>query len=67
LRAGSILSCGCLISRKEEEISVILNSNHIDYKRQFTFADLRDKGLLRFDFAIFKDENLLGLVEYQGN
>lgn len=67
LRTGSILSCGCLVSRKEEEISVILNSNHIDYKRQFTFSDLRDKGLLRFDFAIFKDGVLLGLVEYQGS
>lgn len=67
LRTNSILSCGCLVSRKEEEISIILDSNHIDYKRQFTFSDLRDKGLLRFDFAIFKEGVLLGLIEYQGS
>ena len=28
---------------------------------------MRDKGLLRFDFAIFRDGILLGLVEYQGS
>lgn len=67
LRTGNVLSCGCLISRKEEEISIILDSKNIEYKRQFTFSDLRDKGLLRFDFAIFKKGKLLGLVEYQGS
>ena len=68
LRQGSTLSCGCLVSQKEEEIVKILDANDVKYLRQFTFSDLKDARLLRFDFAILnKDNNLLGLIEYQGS
>ena len=66
LRTGSIQSCGCQRSRKEEEIKSILEKNNIEYKREFSFSDLKDKAVLRFDFAIFSNNNLIGLIEYQG-
>lgn len=67
LRTGAIQSCGCQRSRKEEEIRFILENNNIDFIREYTFSDLKDKGYLRFDFALFSTEKgLLGLIEYQG-
>lgn len=67
LRTQAIQSCGCQRSRKETEIAIILDNNNIIYQREFTFEDLKDKGRLRFDFAIFNQNNkLIGLIEYQG-
>ena len=51
----------------EYVIAKLFDEEGIIYKQEFTFSELRDKGLLRFDFAIFdKNNNLLGLIEYQG-
>lgn len=68
LRNGVVHSCGCLgRSYMEYVIANLFNEEGIIYKQEFTFSDLRDEGLLRFDFAIFdKNGNLLGLIEYQG-
>lgn len=66
LRQKRIKSCGCLRSYQEEEIKRILENNNISYKREFSFVDLKDKNYLRFDFAIFKNDKLLGLIEYNG-
>ena len=67
LRQGQIHSCGCLNSWKEEEIVALLDKEQIIYKREYTFEDLYDVRPLRFDFAIFNNNNeLLGLIEYQG-
>ena len=66
LRTKSVQSCGCLNSRKEEEIRHILQNNLVVFKREYSFEDLKDINKLRFDFAIFQDENLIGLIEYQG-
>ena len=67
LRTGAVQSCGCQRSRKEEEIKLILESNGINFEREYIFSDLKDKNYLRFDFAIFSTEKkLLGLIEYQG-
>ena len=68
LRQGQIHSCGCLNSWKEEEIVALLDAENILYKREYTFEDLYDIRPLRFDFAIFNNnEQLLGLIEYQGS
>lgn len=69
LRTGKTSSCGCLTSRKEEEIVSILDNYKVIYKREFIFQDLKkDKGYLRFDFAIFNNvDKLIGLIEYQGS
>ncbi len=66
LRTGAIKSCGCTVSYKEEEIKDILQKYHIKFIREYYFDDLKDKSYLRFDFAIFKENILYGLIEYQG-
>lgn len=40
-----------------------LKNNHIDYIAEYSFSDLKDKSLLRFDFYI-KNTNVL--IEFQG-
>lgn len=65
---GNVKSCGCISSSGELEISKILQENNINYSTQYSFDDLRGPkgGLLRFDFAIFKDNKLSHLIEFQG-
>lgn len=62
------ISCGCVVSKGEEKIRQILLQNNIDFKTQYSFSDLKGLkgGLLRFDFAIFKDQQLHHLIEFQG-
>lgn len=67
LRSGIIKSCGCTKSWYEYEIIQILNEANIQYIKEYTFKDLKDKGYLRFDFAIFKEGTLIGLIEYNGD
>lgn len=66
LRSGYIHSCGCINSYKEYEIRIFLDKNNIPYKQQYSFSDLKDKLPLRFDFALFKNNILIGLIEYNG-
>ena len=69
LNSGHTISCGCYTGSKgEEEIKNILVKHNINFQRQFTFNDLRgvNGGLLRFDFAIFKDDKVRCLIEYDG-
>lgn len=70
LKAGKVLSCGCLKSSLAVlEIKTLLEKNNISFLTEYTFSDLRsEKGkMLRFDFAIFKkDGSLSHLIEYDG-
>lgn len=66
LTSGHKSSCGCIHSKGEQKIEKFLQNAKIIYKREFTFNDLCDKDKLRFDFAIFKKDILIGLIEYQG-
>ena len=67
LKSGHTKSCGCLTSAGESKIRALLEENNINYSQQYSFEDLRDKGLLKFDFAIFKNSKLFCLIEYQGS
>ena len=68
LRSGGTRSCGCTKSFGELTIIKLLNENNITYKKEYVFDDLKDKGSLRFDFAILNKQNkLLGLIEFQGS
>lgn len=60
------LSCGCINSKGEFLLKTLFNKMKIPYISQYTFPDLKDNGLLRFDFAIFKQDKLFCLIEYQG-
>lgn len=67
LAYGDTKSCGCLRSKGEFQIEQLLKENNINYKKEYIFEDLVDILPLRFDFAIFDNENnLCGLIEFQG-
>lgn len=67
LKRGQV-SCGCVNSKGEEEIAKILSDKHISFTRQYYFTDLlSEKGFpIFFDFAIFDDNQLKCVLEYQG-
>lgn len=68
LNNGNTSSCGCRRnSFGEEQIKQILEENHINYLKEFSFDDLcGDNKKLRFDFAIFVNDELKYLIECQG-
>ena len=69
LTSGGTRSCGCLKSSGEQLIKKILQDNNISYIQEYNFPDLLSEigNRLRFDFAIFNENNTLQcLIEYQG-
>lgn len=57
----------CNNSKGELRISEILTMNNINYKQQYVFNDLKHKSHLRFDFAIFdNNDKIKYLIEYNG-
>jgi hypothetical protein len=56
----------CKSSKGEEAIRLFLIENNIEYKNQVRFKNCKNKKPLPFDFGIYKNDNLLGLIEYQG-
>lgn len=59
--------CSGNLYKGERTIGNWLNNNHFKFKNQYTFNNCKDKIKLRFDFAVFdKDDNLITLIEYQG-
>lgn len=64
---GHISSCGCRRqSSKEQLIRNELHQMGAQFKEQFSFPDCKDKQALLFDFAIFDNDQLLCLIEYDG-
>ena len=66
LAYGDLTSCGCIRSKGEYQIEQLLKEHSIEYIREYSFSDLVDDLPLRFDFAIFKNNQLLCLIEFQG-
>lgn len=69
LQTGWTKSCGCLTSHGEFLIEKLFNQYNINYKKQYSFNDLKTNknGLLKFDFAIFtKTHQLSFLLEFDG-
>lgn len=56
----------CNDSKGEKHIFHFLKNKDIEFERQYKFDDCRLKNKLPFDFAVFEDEQLLYLIEYQG-
>lgn len=57
----------CKESKGERSISQYLTENCISHKPQYSIPECRNILPLKFDFAIFDNQqNLLGLIEYQG-
>lgn len=68
LLSGDTKSCGHLKSRGEKQIQKLLTNVNIQFKKEYTFADLKGQkgGKLRFDFALFAQNKLKCLIEFQG-
>lgn len=66
---GDTNSCGCINSVGNMTINRELNKKGIIFKSEYSFKNfICNKGLYRFDFALFdNNEKLLGLIEYQGD
>ena len=64
---GHTTSCGCRTqSFGEQYITSLLENLQICFQQQYSFDDCKYVYNLRFDFAIFNNDNLLGLIEYDG-
>lgn len=62
---GHVTSCGCRKrSAREELVRSTLLRLGVSFCEQFSFPDCRDKQVLLFDFAIFFNEELFCLIEY---
>ena len=62
---GRTISCGCASqSSGEIKITQLLAKANIDFQTQYRIKEFNI--LSPFDFAIFKDNKLLGLIEYDG-
>jgi len=56
----------CCYSHGELEIRSILQKNNLKFVEQYRIKACRNKKPLPFDFAIFENENLKYLIEYDG-
>jgi predicted Zn-ribbon and HTH transcriptional regulator len=56
----------CNLSKGEEKIKQYLIDNNIEFERQYRFEDLKNIAYLRFDFAVFNNDELNFLIEYDG-
>ena len=69
LTSGNTQSCGCLKqSHGEYKIEQLLINANISYIKEYVFLDLYTErgGHPRFDFAIFDNNQLKYLIEYDG-
>ena len=69
LKRGTSLSCGCLqLSHGAYKIKQLLLDNNISFVQEYSFEGLvsNKRHRLRYDFAIFKDNVLQYLIEFDG-
>ena len=68
LRNGNTMSCGCIKSKGEMVINQWLQEHHIEFQPQYSHPDitLRSGRKPFFDFAIFEQNKLVALLEYNG-
>lgn len=69
LTRGTTQSCGCLKSKGELKINTLLTEMKISFKTQYSFNDCRfpdTQRLAYFDYAIFHNEQLICLIEFDG-
>lgn len=63
LQIGDTNSCGCLFSKGEALVAKLLSEANIPYKTEYIFSDYT---AARFDFALFGDEGIICIIEYDG-
>ena len=68
LLSGHVTSCGCKKeSLGEIKVTSVLNELEYNYCKQYRLSDCRLDKPLPFDFAIFENNKLIALIEYQGD
>lgn len=65
LQTGNTKSCGCLQGHSAGELKIknLLDNHNIQYKAEYTFIDLPNR---RYDFAILKNNQVIHLIEFDG-
>lgn len=53
-------------SKGEQQIRQILRAKRIPHQEQYTFDGLKDQKPLRYDFALMFQQQVVCLIEYQG-
>lgn len=66
LRRHHTTSCGHICSIMEDAVNKYLLENKYEYKYHVMFDDLQYQNYLEFDFGIYRDGDLLCLIECQG-
>lgn len=69
MRSGKTTSCGCQTSKGNLKIKLWLENNNKKFIQEYSFKDLyrvSPQYPLRFDFALFENEQVIGLIEYNG-
>lgn len=67
LLQNSVKSCGCMkASLGEQKVGDILTDMGVDFITEYRIPECRNCKPLPFDFAIFEQEKLICLIEYQG-
>lgn len=68
LISGQTRSCGYMKSYGEVLVRQYLDNHNINYKTEYNLGDLRGiaKSYARIDFAIFKDDKVIGFIEVDG-
>ena len=64
LQSGNTQSCGCLRSKGELKIGQLLIKDNINFSKEY-HINYKDK-FYKFDFAIFNQNQLQYLIEYDG-
>lgn len=68
LLSGKSKSCGCIKSHGENKLATILKDNNIYFEKEYCFPDCltENNHPCRFDFAIFNNNHVECLIEYDG-
>lgn len=68
IRSGETKSCGCLESYGERLVAKALQELNLKYEKEYTFPDLigKNNNKYRFDFAIFNNDKIQFIIEFNG-
>lgn len=67
INSRHVTSCGCRTqSFGEEYVQSVLQEMKVDFIPQYSFDDCKHICVLHFDFAVLNNNDILGLIEYDG-
>lgn len=58
--------CNKISSKGEKKVKEILDKMNLEYKREYSFPEVKNIKPLRFDFVLFEKDKIIGIIEYQG-